>query len=302
MADKNPTTHPQSISFEAPGGEPYTITAAEGWVADANARGLGTQYSHCVTAPKGGAADQWSVSIVSTGMTQANQQKFRRYIEKHGKTWLASEPLRMPGPTRFFSQYPLSDNSAYASASGKKGGRIGGRHCPNGFDGQYDTRYLDANGQVYSIDTHHSEEENIAIAAKVGELHKTEVYLATWWTSGVQLIVEPSGAGSAGAEDIPAGGRQLEALLSPSPCSPMGLRNCSRIDDEEVNRMMIKAITSGATTVGKAADSTGVTKVSLGSYCKMAVRHGRASWMDLKTMYKPQKPGKQPNQKKRKKK
>jgi hypothetical protein len=95
MADKNPTTHPQSISFEAPGGEPYTITAAEGWVADANARGLGTQYSHCVTAPKGGAADQWSVSIVSTGMTQANQQKFRRYIKKQGEFELKGWSLRI---------------------------------------------------------------------------------------------------------------------------------------------------------------------------------------------------------------
>jgi hypothetical protein len=127
---------------------------------------------------------------------------------------------------------------------------------------------------------------NTAFVAQVAALTKTEVYLAT---SGVQLIVGPSGAGSAGAEDIPAGGRQLEALFSPSPCSPMGLRLCSHIDDEEVNLMIIKAITSGATTAGKAADSMGVTVCSLEEYCRREARLGRASWMDLKTMYKPQK-------------
>jgi hypothetical protein len=66
--------------------------------------------------------------------------------------------------------------------------------------------------------------------------------------------------------------------------------------------MIIKAITSGATTVGKAADSMGVTEASLGTYCKREVQLGRAGWTALKTMYKPQKPGKQTNPKKRKKK
>jgi hypothetical protein len=72
--------------------------------------------------------------------------------------------------------------------------------------------------------------------------------------------------------------------------------------DEEVNLMIIKAITSGATTVPKAADSMGVTEASLAMYCEREVRLGRASWMALKTMYKPQKPGKHTNPKKRKKK
>jgi hypothetical protein len=123
------------------------------------------------------------------------------------------------------------------------------------------------------------------------------------------LIAELSGAGSAGAEDIPVGGRQLEALLLPpaggTPAASLlkeGLRICSHIDDEEVNLMIIKAITSGATTVSKAADSMGVTKASLSMYCAREVHFGRASWMALKTMYKPQKPGKQTNPKKRKKK
>jgi hypothetical protein len=40
--------------------------------------------------------------------------------------------------------------------------------------------------------------------------------------------------------------------------------------------------------------------VVVGTYCKREVKLGRAGWGELKTMYKPQKPGKQANQKKRK--
>ena len=36
-----------------------------------------------------------------------------------------------------------------AKKEGPPPGGRSGRHCPNGFDGQDDTRYLDANGKVY---------------------------------------------------------------------------------------------------------------------------------------------------------
>jgi hypothetical protein len=138
---------------------------------------------------------------------------------------------------------------------------------------QKDTRVLAPNGDVYSKANHHSEEENQAIVAQAARLSKTQ----------------------------PA---SLADLIKPhahiEPC--MGLRICSHIDDEEVNLMIIKAITSGATTVGKAADSMGVTEASLGNYFRREVQLGRAGWKALKTRYKPQKPGKQTNTKKRKKK
>jgi hypothetical protein len=67
-------------------------------------------------------------------------------------------------------------------------------------------RVLDPNGKAYSNDSRHTEEENKEIVAQVARLSKN--CCTGRRLDGVQLIAEPSGAGSAGAEDIPVGGRQ----------------------------------------------------------------------------------------------
>jgi hypothetical protein len=82
-----------------------------------------------------------------------------------------------------------------------------GRHCRTGIitTAQKDTRVRHPNGEVYSCDTHRSEEENTAFVARVEELHKTELYVP-----GVHLT------GSAEAKDGTCGLSQLSMLIEQS--------------------------------------------------------------------------------------
>jgi hypothetical protein len=89
------------------------VNASEGWLANADGRGLTTEYSHKVI-PGGrecaGTGGSWAVSTIATGMTAGKQLlQFHEHIKNKRKSWDSDIEFTMPGVPALYREYKPTD-------------------------------------------------------------------------------------------------------------------------------------------------------------------------------------------------
>jgi hypothetical protein len=100
MADKDPALHAQRIVFESACSDArsHEVNASGGWLANADGRGLTTQYSHeVIPGGERTCTGGWAVSITATGMAVEKQLQFREHIKKYCRPWDSKFEFTMPG-------------------------------------------------------------------------------------------------------------------------------------------------------------------------------------------------------------